>query len=250
MQRHLSESKAITNVKIPLIKGVCFLSLSPLPLTTTQQEKRQKRSEKELFSNRTYYKSVCTIYCRDARTGQDFGKQKEFHWVWQHCIFFSHPSKVSFPFFLHRFFSISKSLTHFLPASLQFYRSEGSSLHGDIMTLTSQIQQDCLISSVSLSGLNYSRQALSRQHQANIHPTLSYSNCGSREHIPTEIQHAAVSLPSSSCTNLCLYSMYQPSLSLTCCLHCWTQFLRGVILLSLKIPDPSANLRILRLSWG
>lgn len=36
------------------------------------------------------------------------------------------------------------------------------------MTLPSQIQKQCLISSLSFSGLNYCRQALSRQHQANI----------------------------------------------------------------------------------
>lgn len=52
--------------------------------------------------------------------------------------------------------------------SLQLCRSEGNSLHRDIMALTSPIQSECLISSVSLSGLNYCRQALSRQHQANI----------------------------------------------------------------------------------
>lgn len=113
------------------------------------------------------------------RREEDFGKHKE------------HPSKASFLFFKHPLFSISQSLTPFL--SLQFCRSERSSLHRDIMTLTSQIQQEGLISFLSLSALNYCRHALSRQHQANIHSTLSYSNCGSREHIPTEIQHAAVS---------------------------------------------------------
>lgn len=49
---------------------------------------------------------------------------------------------------------------------------------------------------------------------------------------------------------ICLRGGRIERLSLTYCLRCWTQFLRRAILLSLKIPDPLANLWVLWLSWG
>lgn len=89
--------------------------------------------------------------------------------------------------------------------SLQFCRSEGSSLHRDI-TLTSQIQQECLISSVSFSGLNYCRQALSRQHQANIHH-FPIQTVGAESTFPPSVT-ILLSLSPSLPVQICLYTVW------------------------------------------
>lgn len=101
----------------------------------------------------------------EVRRGQDFGKHKQFH----STTSFLSPFKGLIPILptpLSLHFPAPYSFS--LHLSLPFCWSEGGSLHRDIMTLPSQIQKQCLISYLLLSGLNYCRQAPSRQHQANI----------------------------------------------------------------------------------
>lgn len=89
-----------------------------------------------------------------------------------------------------------------LHLSLPFCRSEGGSLHRDIMTLPSQIQNQCLISSLLLSGLNYCRQALSRQHQANITSNISFSTLWEqRARSHRDSTCCCLSRPNASCTH-------------------------------------------------
>lgn len=117
--------------------------------------------------------------------------------------------------------SISRSpslLSSPLRLSLLFCRSERGSLHTDIMTLTSQTQKQCLIS--SLSGLNYCRQAVSRQLWANITSNMFlYGTVGVRSPVP---QRFNMLPPLSTTLSVRMHDISTYSHSLTRCLLCWT----------------------------
>lgn len=129
---------------------------------------------------------------------------------------FFYLSKAAFPFLCLSILRSPRSSP--LRLSLLFCRSERGSLHTDIMTLTSQIQKQCLIS--SLSGLNYCRQAVSRQLWANITSNmLFYRTVGVRSPVP---QRFNMLPPLSTTLSVHMHDISTYSHSLTCCLHCWT----------------------------
>lgn len=145
-------------------------------------------------------------------TGHDFERHKEFH----SATYFPPPLKNLIPILptcLPLHFPIPQSRP-----SLPVCRSEGGSLRRDIMILPSSIQKQCLISSLLLSGLNYCRQALSRQHQANIIANIFlFQIVGVESTFPQRFNM----LPSLS-TTLSVHIHYVSPHSLTCCLHCWS----------------------------
>ncbi len=132
----------------------------------------------------------------EERTGL-LGSNKEFHWVWRRCIFSSTPQRPR-----SHSSDIPSSLLSSLPlvAVLQIrgelitwgYHANISNTarvpHILCVTLWFELLQTGLI------------QAASGQCTS-----LSHPNCGSREHIPTESHHAAVSNPIS--VKICLYTV-------------------------------------------
>lgn len=140
--------------------------------------------------------SICYMEEKEIRKGQNFGRQKQFQTITP-APFKSLIPSLPTPLPLH----IPVPHCFSLHLSLPFCRSEGGSLHRDIMTLPSQIQKQCLISSPLLSGLNYCRRALSRQHQANITSNISFSKLWeqrARSHRDSTCR--CLSLPDASCT--------------------------------------------------
>lgn len=102
---------------------------------------------------------------------------------------------------------------------LQFSRSEGTSLHRDIMTLIEH-----LISCVSLSGLNYCRQALSQtassQHTCNTFLFKLWNPSTYSHQDSTHCRLLSPALPLQIC--LLTACINRLSFSFTYSLHCWT----------------------------
>ena len=120
-------------------------------------------------------------------------------------------------------FPLSHSFLPCLPS--QFCRSEGSSLHRDIIVLTSQIQQECLhILCLTLwfellhTGLI---QTASSQHTTSNTFLFKLRGAEGERISPLDSNMLLRLLSLTRPVQIC-FCMYHLSLILACCLQCWT----------------------------